>query len=137
MSSSYLRARAEILRTLEENERDLVRREMQFDINSQFNANQINQQLYSQLNTFQERNQQLQRQLEQDFSKLISNSIKQEQYKPCNEEYKSCGENCSICLEEIKNDGHKTSCNHHFHKKCLSSWKNTGKNTCPNCRSNL
>jgi len=111
--------RIEILRRLNENDRDL-------------------QSLEQNYNNFQRRNQQLQRRLDQDFSSIISiqgNSINiknrnQEQYKPC-------GKDCSICLEKVRNDGCKTSCKHHFHKKCLNTWKNIGKNTCPNCRSKL
>ena len=51
--------------------------------------------------------------------------------------YESCGEDCSICLEEVKDNGEKTNCGHHFHKNCISSWKNMGKHTCPNCREHI
>ena len=44
---------------------------------------------------------------------------------------------CSICLENIKGNGKKTSCGHHFHKNCINSWKNMGNNTCPNCRAHV
>jgi hypothetical protein len=48
--------------------------------------------------------------------------------------------NCSICLEEFKNEDllKKLNCNHIFHKDCLGTWinNNTNKNnnTCPLCR---
>ena len=40
---------------------------------------------------------------------------------------------CSICLEEIKSDKHRTSCNHYFHFKCIKRW-NIKHRTCPECR---
>ena len=46
---------------------------------------------------------------------------------------------CSICLEIVR----KTKgtihlrCNHRFHVKCIEGWKNTGKNTCPDCRASI
>jgi tRNA A-37 threonylcarbamoyl transferase component Bud32 len=46
-------------------------------------------------------------------------------------------EDCTICLEKINNNYHKTSCNHYFHNNCINSWKNTGQNSCPNCREKL
>jgi len=51
--------------------------------------------------------------------------------------YKPCGKDCSICMEEVKEDGIKTECNHHYHKDCINSWFNIGRNTCPNCRANI
>jgi len=46
-------------------------------------------------------------------------------------------EDCSICQDKIKCGGHKTKCDHHFHKDCLNNWKRMAKNTCPNCRANM
>jgi hypothetical protein len=46
---------------------------------------------------------------------------------------------CSICLEEIKEDQPITvirSCHHGFHKPCLEPWF-TKKSSCPNCRGPL
>ena len=43
---------------------------------------------------------------------------------------------CSICLEYILDDLHKTKCNHIFHNKCINDWLNE-KNTCPLCRRNI
>jgi SUMO ligase MMS21 Smc5/6 complex component len=44
---------------------------------------------------------------------------------------------CSICLEKIIKDNMKTKCNHYFHNDCINSWKNIGKNSCPNCRTHI
>jgi len=44
---------------------------------------------------------------------------------------------CSICLEPLKENAKKTSCNHIYHKECISEWINNNKNTCPLCRKNL
>lgn len=42
---------------------------------------------------------------------------------------------CSICLDDIKENMHTTKCNHIFHVKCINEWCNTfDKNTCPKCR---
>jgi hypothetical protein len=46
---------------------------------------------------------------------------------------------CSICLEQIKEDQTITvirSCQHGFHELCLQPWLQT-KSTCPNCRGPL
>jgi hypothetical protein len=44
---------------------------------------------------------------------------------------------CSICLNSISEDEHKTSCNHFFHEKCIQEWyKRSAKQSCPMCRSN-
>ena len=45
--------------------------------------------------------------------------------------------NCSICLEEFKNEDilKKLNCTHIFHKDCLGIWINNNNNkTCPLCR---
>ena len=43
---------------------------------------------------------------------------------------------CSICL--CSHDKYvKTPCGHIFGKNCLSTWIDTGKNTCPYCRTNF
>lgn len=47
----------------------------------------------------------------------------------------NCDSTCSICLSDIKpKDAMITSCNHIFHKDCMSQWQ---RNTCPMCRSNI
>ena len=52
-------------------------------------------------------------------------------------------DDCSICLSEIVS-GDKikiipcsSTVNHKFHSKCIDSWVQQGKTTCPNCRSNF
>ena len=40
---------------------------------------------------------------------------------------------CCICFDNIVFDKHITTCNHNFHKKCLSEWIHYN-NTCPLCR---
>ncbi len=52
------------------------------------------------------------------------------------QEYEPCEEQCSICLEDVCEDGYQTGCNHHFHRHCLHSWVNIN-TTCPNCRQNI
>lgn len=46
---------------------------------------------------------------------------------------------CSICLEEINENGYTTLCGHTFHKNCLSRWFNTDlqRTTCPLCREDI
>jgi len=41
---------------------------------------------------------------------------------------------CSICLCVQVNPYISTKCFHRFCKKCIIQWKNSGKNTCPECR---
>ena len=44
---------------------------------------------------------------------------------------------CAICLENlstITDENEKLSCDHTFHKDCISKWS---KNTCPCCRSKI
>jgi len=42
---------------------------------------------------------------------------------------------CSICLD-VQVDPHiSTKCFHSFCKKCITKWRNSGKNTCPECRA--
>ncbi len=44
---------------------------------------------------------------------------------------------CSICTEKIiDNEIVKLKCNHVFHLKCLTSWKNIN-NSCPLCREEI
>jgi hypothetical protein len=45
----------------------------------------------------------------------------------------NCVEECPICLEEINNDIHITTCNHTFHKSCI---KKCGI-LCPLCRVDI
>jgi len=47
--------------------------------------------------------------------------------------------NCSICLEDIKDDKNKslTECGHCFHTTCLMSSVHYGTNNCPYCRTNI
>ena len=46
---------------------------------------------------------------------------------------------CSICFNNnIDNNSMcYTSCNHNYCKSCLDKWFDKGKNTCPNCRSEI
>jgi len=49
---------------------------------------------------------------------------------------------CSICLCDcFETDCYTTSCNHHFHKKCLTKWFKKGVakggTTCPLCRTSI
>jgi len=41
---------------------------------------------------------------------------------------------CCICMEYINNGGHTTTCNHTFHRNCLTNWYNLGCVNCPLCR---
>ena len=41
---------------------------------------------------------------------------------------------CSICLNTINNDYHKTDCNHIFHRKCYEQWHSYNI-SCPLCRT--
>ena len=46
--------------------------------------------------------------------------------------------NCSICFNDIlKENICKTNCNHEFCKKCLDSWFDKNKISCPMCRTNI
>jgi hypothetical protein len=47
-------------------------------------------------------------------------------------------DDCSICLENIINEEHKTitSCKHIFHAECMAKWMSLNHN-CPLCRKNL
>ncbi len=56
--------------------------------------------------------------------------------KTCASDYQKC----SICLELLKDDVKKISCNHRFHNKCLLRWQCSFQNNhdkCPNCRSDI
>ena len=44
---------------------------------------------------------------------------------------------CSICLDTQQDDKVVGKCNHFFHKKCIDQWIDSGKDTCPLCRSRL
>jgi hypothetical protein len=44
---------------------------------------------------------------------------------------------CSICLEPIRMNGIKTSCNHQYHKNCIKKWINLNHRSCPLCREDL
>jgi hypothetical protein len=46
----------------------------------------------------------------------------------------SCDMTCSICLENIDNDAQFTTCNHAFHRTCMTKW---GRKICPMCRSDI
>ena len=53
---------------------------------------------------------------------------------PSNSQVDDC---CSICLEEIREDGVKTfECDHYFHLECLNQWVSKSA-TCPVCRTKL
>lgn len=41
--------------------------------------------------------------------------------------------NCSICLEEFKNNSIKICCGHHYHSECILKWFDKDR-SCPNCR---
>jgi len=43
-------------------------------------------------------------------------------------------EECVICMGSINNEKFTTSCNHIFHKDCLTRWCQQ-KNSCPSCRT--
>ena len=49
-------------------------------------------------------------------------------------------EPCIMCLESL-NSGNSyivtTPCGHLFHKDCLKKWLDTGKKTCPKCRTEI
>jgi Ring finger domain len=45
---------------------------------------------------------------------------------------------CTICLLEYEHGDHvqrSSTCNHIFHKRCITEWLKTGKSDCPCCRS--
>lgn len=45
---------------------------------------------------------------------------------------------CTICMDDIKEDDYITKCQHRFHKKCLNDWISIYSNIeCPICRKNL
>ncbi|KAL1719705.1 hypothetical protein EV715DRAFT_251325 [Schizophyllum commune] len=48
----------------------------------------------------------------------------------------NCIERCLICLDayEPEDDVRVMSCRHAFHKNCVDTWMQTGKNNCPFCR---
>lgn len=72
---------------------------------------------------------------EQAKSKEISEGTKKilkSLFSKCNDEDK----NCSICLDVITTNIVITNCCHFFHQDCLSRNEDSGRNTCPICRSN-
>ena len=81
-----------------------------------------------------ERRERLRLLRERDLSDFLVVSVKPIKE---NKKYNPCGKDCSICLEEVKANGIETDCNHHFHIDCINSWRNIGKNSCPNCRHNI
>ena len=44
------------------------------------------------------------------------------------------GDVCAICHEKLETCCRTIQCGHEFHRRCISSWKNRGNNTCPLCR---
>jgi hypothetical protein len=48
-------------------------------------------------------------------------------------------DSCSICLCSIRRTRgtRQLSCGHLYHKKCINEWKDSSKNTCPNCRQSF
>lgn len=49
----------------------------------------------------------------------------------------NCVDRCLICLDDYEEDDNirLMSCRHGFHKACVDRWLETGKNSCPACRS--
>jgi hypothetical protein len=49
----------------------------------------------------------------------------------------NCTDRCLICLDDYmdEDDVRLLSCRHAFHKPCVDRWLETGKNSCPACRS--
>ena len=57
-------------------------------------------------------------------------------HKTEDEEYKIC----SICLEPLKEDLHKLTCQHYFHWNCIKQWHSSmqpNKHKCPVCRCHI
>ena len=53
---------------------------------------------------------------------------------------RSClGPQCLICLDdyEADDDVRVMTCRHAFHKGCVDTWLQTGKNNCPACRTTV
>jgi len=48
----------------------------------------------------------------------------------------NCVDRCLICLEDYEGDDsiRILSCRHAFHKSCVDTWLETGRNNCPACR---
>jgi hypothetical protein len=46
---------------------------------------------------------------------------------------------CSICLGDFKSDDTVclANCNHSYHCDCINDWLGTGKNSCPECRTDI
>ncbi|EKM75523.1 hypothetical protein AGABI1DRAFT_116356 [Agaricus bisporus var. burnettii JB137-S8] len=49
----------------------------------------------------------------------------------------NCVERCLICLDEYEEEDEirVMNCRHAFHRGCVDTWLQTGKNNCPACRS--
>ena len=46
--------------------------------------------------------------------------------------------NCSVCLQTILSQNLcTTNCYHKYCKECLDKWFNTGKSSCPMCRTDI
>lgn len=50
--------------------------------------------------------------------------------------FNDCNYKCPICFEFNKKPIF-LHCGHHFHEKCILSWLDLNKDTCPVCRINL
>ena len=59
-------------------------------------------------------------------------------YKKIKENDTLLGSECSICLDNYKNNEYfrNLPCNHSFHKKCIDRWVKKN-NNCPICRKNI
>lgn len=53
------------------------------------------------------------------------------------DQIKESDDDCSICLERLKGNILKTSCNHSFHYKCIRQLFDNDTLNCPNCRRNV
>jgi len=73
---------------------------------------------------------------------IVNNKLSNKYIKKLNTENKdSCIDTtCSICLENVNNDGLTLGCKHHFHKGCLQEWVKQqildwNNPSCPTCRT--
>lgn len=76
----------------------------------------------------------------EDIEKSGLKIIKASALKVLEEEGKvtsNCVDRCLICLDEYDEDDdvRLMSCRHGFHQACVDRWLETGKNSCPACRS--
>ncbi|CAK5067734.1 unnamed protein product [Meloidogyne enterolobii] len=46
-------------------------------------------------------------------------------------------ERCSVCFKSLTNESAHTltTCNHQYHKKCITNWISGGAEHCPRCRT--